>query len=660
VTASANFARRGQASADLPVTVLVAGPLWVELAGTDLQAVRWGGTEVVQRIYMAVRDVPWNTIPGTVLEQEVVQGDRQFRVTFRQCHVYDDIDVEWDGVIEGTATGELVYEMRAKARRDFRYSKIGLNIHHGLDEYRGRTFRARTESGELTGRLSDDIEPQLVRDGSLTAMFDHFDAIAFDLEGTTAEFTFEGDRFETQDHRNWADANYKTYGTPLSFGFPRDIEAGEQLWQRMTLRLTGSGREQKPDDVVRLSLVNKGAALPRIGHNVTGHPAARDEPSPAVMAAARPDFVRLEIGPGDDVGGKLADARALIDGTPCRIELVASIDPQQLEGSIAQLADAVEEKHDDIERLVILGASAGFSEFKTATPPALPQAASAALRERGVDVPVFSGTEQFFNELNRARPDYNDLDGIVFSLNPQVHACLDRALMQNAATIVDIAAFCRRLYPDAELSVGPVHLLGPGGPFPAGPRLPGGPPQALDVRHTALFGAAWTVAFLQAAVQAGLENVTLFDLVGPRGLAERGDPAHHPAEFPSVPGKGFPLLWVLKKLRAEHLAGGKAVYGSGGQDRCALIGVRGAAGSRLLVANLRDEAADIRVDVETDAVTIEVLDETTVTTTDVLGGDEPRRGVQPAAGRTLALLLRPYAVACVDIAPSSQTTGGLA
>jgi hypothetical protein len=660
VTDSANSARRGQAAVEPPVIDLEAGALRVELAGTDLQAVRFNGAEVVQRIYMAVRDVPWNTIPGTLLEREVVQSNGRFRVVFRQHHAYDDIDVEWAGVIEGAATGELVYEMRATAKRDFRYSKIGLNIHHGLNEHRGRAFRARTDGGELVGRLSEDIEPQLVRDGSLTAMFDHFDAISFDLGVATADFTFEGDRFETQDHRNWSDANYKTYGTPLSFGFPRDIQAGEQLWQRITLRLTGHGGEQKPDGVVRLTLVDNAAALPRIGHNVSGDAAAKDEPAPAVVSAVRPDFLRIEVGPGDDIDSKLADVRALVEGVPCRIELVVSIDPERLDAASAHLVDAVAKKHDDIARVVVLAASAGFSEFKTATPPAMPRAVSAAMRERGIDVPVFSGTEQFFNELNRARPDYSGLDGVVFSLNPQVHASIDRALMQNAAAIVDIADFCRRLYPGAQLSVGPVHLLGPNGPFPGGPQVVGGPPQALDVRHTALFGAAWTVAFSQAAVQAGLENVTLFDLVGPRGLAERNDPARKPVAFPSVPGKGFPLLWVLKKLHAPDFAGGQATYGSGGGDRCAAVGVRAANRTRLLVANLRNDVVDLRIGVGADAVDIEILDETNVSATDALAGSEPSHGIQPTDGGTLALLLRPYAVACVDIPSSSQAPGGLA
>jgi D-apionolactonase len=659
VTESANLAQRGQVAAEPPVVELVAGALCVELAGTDVQAIRFRGSEVVQRIYMAVRDVPWNTIPGTVLEREIVQGDGRFRATFRQLHVHDDIDVEWSGAIEGTAAGELSYEMRALAKRDFRYSKIGLNIHHGLAEYRGRSFRARTDAGEVVGRLSEDIEPQLVQNGSLTAMFDHFDAISFDLDAATADFAFEGDRFEMQDHRNWSDANYKTYGTPLSFGFPRDIKAGDRLWQRMTLRLVGKDREQERHDFVQLRLVDDGAALPRIGHNIPGD-AAASEPAMDVLSAARPDFVRVNIGPGDDIRDELARVRALVEAATCRIELAVSIDPALLDAAVAQLANALAERHDDIARVVVLAASPGFSEFKTATPPGLPRAVLTALRDRGIIVPVFSGTDQFFNELNRARPDYSGLDGIVFSLNPQVHACVDRALMQNAAAVIDIAAFCRRLYPRAELSIGPVHLLGPVGPFPGGPQTPGGPPQALDVRHTALFGAAWAVAFLQAAVQAKLENVTLFDLVGPRGLAERSDPEQQPEAFPSLPGKGFPLLWVLKKLRAEHLAGGEAIHGEGGGDRCALVGIHRGNASRLLLANLRQEVADVRLRVGASAAQVSILDETNVSTTEPVAGSEPSDGSQPTEEGVLALLLRPYAVACVDLTANSQALGGLA
>jgi len=38
--------------------------------------------------------------------------------------------------------------------------------------------------------------------------------------GVRAEVRLLGDVFETEDHRNWTDANFKTYGTPLRLLFP--------------------------------------------------------------------------------------------------------------------------------------------------------------------------------------------------------------------------------------------------------------------------------------------------------------------------------------------------------------------------------------------------------------------------------------------------------
>ncbi len=67
------------------------------------------------------------------------------------------------------------------------------------------------------GEISAQIEPQRVVDGKLTGMFPPYSALDIDyLDGAAAHFAFEGDLFELQDHRNWADGNFKSYGTPLA------------------------------------------------------------------------------------------------------------------------------------------------------------------------------------------------------------------------------------------------------------------------------------------------------------------------------------------------------------------------------------------------------------------------------------------------------------
>ena len=146
------------------------------------------------------------------------------------------------------------------------------------------------------------------------------------------------------------------------------------------------------------------------------------------------------------------------------------------------------------------------------------------------------------------------------------------------------------------------------------------------------------MAFLEAAVHGSVEHVTLYDLTGPRGLAlaqtDRAGPA------------GLPVLWLLAQLRD---AGNAAVSSlSGGAGSCAALAMQGASGHRTLVANLRDEITDVRLRVDASHATVRMLDELTLAGADVLAGRELAGARYPIAAGWLPLLLRPYAVACVD------------
>jgi hypothetical protein len=84
---------------------LRAGPVVALLDGSDLRRIRVGDVELAQRIYPAVRDATWNTIPGELVERRIDQGSESFGVTLRLRHRFGDLDFYWDGRIEGDATG---------------------------------------------------------------------------------------------------------------------------------------------------------------------------------------------------------------------------------------------------------------------------------------------------------------------------------------------------------------------------------------------------------------------------------------------------------------------------------------------------------------------------------------------------------------------------
>lgn len=86
-----------------------------------------------------------------------------------------------------------------------------------------RPYRARTEHGEQRGVLTKPINPQRIVDNTLSRMFDPYSEISIEVvDVSEALVHLEGDLLELQDHRNWTDANFKSYGTPLALGFPFD------------------------------------------------------------------------------------------------------------------------------------------------------------------------------------------------------------------------------------------------------------------------------------------------------------------------------------------------------------------------------------------------------------------------------------------------------
>jgi hypothetical protein len=81
--------------------------------------------------------------------------------------------------------------------------------------------------------------------------------------GTAFRLSFIGDVFETEDQRNWTDASFKTYSTPLSRPFPVSVAAGTVVRQSVLLEAA---------TLERAEIVEAAAATARNG--VASGPAA--------------------------------------------------------------------------------------------------------------------------------------------------------------------------------------------------------------------------------------------------------------------------------------------------------------------------------------------------------------------------------------------------
>jgi D-apionolactonase len=91
-SAARNALLHGTTEAPSEMRLLRAGPVTVLLDGVDLRYVRLGRTELVRRIYAAVRDRNWNTVPGAISGLEVDARDDSFDVRFHVRHTSNDLD----------------------------------------------------------------------------------------------------------------------------------------------------------------------------------------------------------------------------------------------------------------------------------------------------------------------------------------------------------------------------------------------------------------------------------------------------------------------------------------------------------------------------------------------------------------------------------------
>ena len=95
-----------------------------------------------------------------------------------------------------------------------------------------------TDGTDETGALPDAISPHQP----------FFDIAAITHEvapGVRATVEFAGDVFEMEDQRNWIDASYKTYSTPLDLPQPVEVTAGTRVHQTVTLGIEGAAGAER-------------------------------------------------------------------------------------------------------------------------------------------------------------------------------------------------------------------------------------------------------------------------------------------------------------------------------------------------------------------------------------------------------------------------------
>src|SRR4029079_6821346 len=112
------------------------------------------------------------------------------------------------------------FTMDGEAKSTFLRNRIGFCLLHPPRECAGAKCRLEAGGGQGT----ENTFPRFIAPQN---PFLDLRALAHEVRpGLWAELRFDGALFETEDQRNWIDASYKTFCTPLRLPFPVEVRAG--------------------------------------------------------------------------------------------------------------------------------------------------------------------------------------------------------------------------------------------------------------------------------------------------------------------------------------------------------------------------------------------------------------------------------------------------
>jgi D-apionolactonase len=621
---------------------LMAGPLRMcfEPGIGFLRYIRLGDQEILRGLYSAVRDHNWNTVAADITNLEVKQGEADFEITFDVSHRARDIDFKWRGAISGASDGTVSFEMDGEANSTFRRNRVGFCVLHSPAHVAGMVCEVEKDDGSVEeGRFPEAISPH--------QPFRDMRAIRHEVaQGVTAEVRFEGDVFEMEDQRNWTDASYKTYCTPLGLPFPVEVEQGTKIRQKVTVSLVGESPDVSDDSEEVVLTVNPASAVPLpsigLGASDSGQPLTASqarELEAMHLAHLRVDLRLAEAAWETGLERAVAEAAAIGAG----LEVAAYVS-DAASAELDALAAALKGAGTRVERFMVFHVAEIAADRKWID----------LAREKlsSFNATIVSGAHAYFTELNRNRPDFDALDGVCYSVNPQVHAFDDASLMETLIAQGWTVDTTRSFAGNLPIHVSPVTLSPRFNPNATGPDSDGGPetlPSSVDARQMSSLGAAWTVGSLKYLTLSGASSVTYFETTGWKGVLDTETGSDTP--FPGVPDGAFPMAQVFTWFGG--MAGAEMLNtASTAHRRIDGFALRRDSWLRILLANLTPEKQIARLNCPglTGTVRIEPLDGETVEQ----ACTEPRRfrsrkDIQntETQGGSLVLELPPYAVYCV-------------
>ncbi|MBC2607059.1 hypothetical protein [Pelagicoccus albus] len=580
-----------------PLRTLQAGVLRVDYQSGFLRYIRIGELEVLRLVNFALRDHNWETIPFSIIGEVIEEGVDSFCIRYRALFKSPEIDYEAMVEINGDTSGRIAMRFEGRSHCDFRKNRIGFTVLHPLKEYVGQDLEAVHANGCVQqSHFPDLISPH-------QPLFD-LSQLKWKVGEFEATLKFDGDVFEMEDQRNWTDASFKTYCTPLEKPYPQEVRIGDSVKQEVCLCVSGNSEQQGSiDDTSQIVSISKGhnwEPVPELGVGKSQEIAMLSTAECECLSKLGLSHYRVEL----DLSG--SDWREVLDVADSESQAMG------LPITFAIFLSHVEDLTELLEPLALLGRRVksvlllpkGRKVLPSDWIPVLAQ----RIRSSSPEVLIGAGTDAFFAELNRERVPTEELDFLSYSLNPQVHAFDNLSLVETFEAQGETVRTAQSFADGADIHISPVTFRmrwNPNATETEGDHAEGELARDVDLRQLSLFGAAWTMGSIASLGRAGATAISFYETVGERGVMQASQPVNPELFGPAPAGAVYPIYYVLKEFAEAR----SACYLDSSVPRAIVsLLVKKECSSRLLLANLRDYTVKVDLKEVFEPVSLSCMD----------------------------------------------------
>lgn len=638
----------GQEKAGPDPIPLQAGPITAVLQPESgiLRYVRLGDHEIVRGIYGAVRDANWNTIQPVISDLRTDVQSSSFEISFKAHCQSDPVDFVWTGLIKGDASGCITYKFEGEAKRDFERNRIGLCVLHPVTECAGAPCQVEHVDGSVEeARFPKFIAPR--------QPFMNMRSITYEpAPGVKAEIRFEGEVFEMEDQRNWTDASFKTYGTPLELPFPVTVAAGTTIKQFVTVSLPGTPRKILPvllgrDPQLSISTTPI-LGKPPLGLGCADHGISLTDKEINRLQRLGLSHLRAEL--RLDTGEwKNHYDRGAHDSVQLMLPLhVALHVGENAEDQLAAFKEYYKGRPARVSLWMFHDSTSGRDSLEARI-----NQARQALTDLSPNALFAAGTDANFAEINRRRLPPASTALPCYSITPQIHAMDNWSLVETLAVQPQTVESMQQFAPRSTV-ISPITLRPRGNPYATRPsqseKDPNNSSANYDPRQASLFGAGWTLGSIARLAAAGhIHSLTYYETTGWNGLMKNASHRRPNHAWPEFEDCVFPAYHVLADLTGFERVCPTHSSHPLQTEGLTLLDARNR--RRILVANLMQKAQGIKIKTGTCQARIRYLDETNV----AMAMTEPEafqalegEMAESKSGK-IALELRPFALARVDV-----------